>query len=397
MTAPRIVFYCHDTFGLGHFRRTLNIANQLRRRIPDCSVLIMTGLDSAAAFEAAPGVDFVKLPAVKKVGPDEYRSRHLKLSFRSVQRLRENLIRTITRSFKPDLFIVDNVPRGVGGELLSTLDWLRRKRPDTRIVLTLRDILDDPETIVPQWREQGVYDLLADTYDELWVAAWRDLIDPTALYAFPPAVKRKTRLCGFIARRSSSDAAALIGEELGFNGYPLVVVGVGGGGDGYPLLDAYANALDRLHTEVRSAIFLGPDLPAVERHDLKRRLLPRSARVAVFDFRPDFVDFLPLAALTISMAGYNTTAEILAHRNRAVLVPRVFPRREQWLRAKLLADQGLVRLVEPEGLGGAQLAAVIDDALAQPPPVPQPVDFGGLRRIAKRARRLLGLPEDEEA
>src|SRR5881397_2390172 len=145
MAGIRLLFYSHDTFGLGHFRRSLTIASHLRRHLPDTSALILTGLDAAYAFEAPSGVDFVKLPAVKKVGPDAYRSRHLRISFNRVRRLRENLIKAVAKSYDPHMLIVDNVPRGVEGELLPTIEFLRKHRRSTRLVLTLRDVLDVPE------------------------------------------------------------------------------------------------------------------------------------------------------------------------------------------------------------------------------------------------------------
>src|SRR5262249_35980723 len=102
MGAIRLLFYSHDTFGLGHFRRSLTIASHLRRHLPETSVLIMTGLEAAYAFETPAGIDFVKLPAVKKVGPDAYQSRHLRISFNRVRRLRENLIKAIAKSFRSE-------------------------------------------------------------------------------------------------------------------------------------------------------------------------------------------------------------------------------------------------------------------------------------------------------
>src|SRR3989442_6290531 len=177
MAAIRLLFYSHDTFGLGHFRRSLTIASHLRRHLPDASALIMTGLESAYAFETPSGIDFVKLPAVKKVGPDTYRSRHLHISFNRVRRLRENLIRAVAKSFNPHMLVVDNVPRGVDGELLPTLDFLRARRPQTKIVLTLRDVLDVPEEIVPQWRVRGVFSLLGSLSAESRGAGGEEPLD----------------------------------------------------------------------------------------------------------------------------------------------------------------------------------------------------------------------------
>src|SRR5881397_2616116 len=284
MAAIRLLFYSHDTFGLGHFRRSLTIASHLRRHLPDASALIVTGLESAYAFETPSGIDFVKLPAVKKVGPDAYRSRHLRISFNRVLRLRETLIKAVAKSYDPHMLIVDNVPRGVDGELLPTLEFLHGYRPHTKIVLTLRDILDDPQHIVPAWREWGVYALLERCYHQIWVVGWKPLFDPTRRYEFPPAVSRKTKFCGYIVQHASPGATAAIRSELRLGDEPLVLVSVGGGGDGYDLVRLYADALDLAPNGVRrSAVFLGPDMPPHQRHDLKERLLPRSADVFLYD------------------------------------------------------------------------------------------------------------------
>jgi predicted glycosyltransferase len=394
MSATRLLFYSHDTFGLGHFRRSLTIASHLRRHIPDAAVLIMTGLETAYAFESPPGIDFVKLPSVKKVGPEEYRSRHLRISFNRVRRLRENLLKAIAKSFDPHMLIVDNVPRGVDGELLSTIEFMRARRPQTRIVLTLRDVLDEPSEIVPLWRQWDVYGLLAQSFDEIWVVGAQNLFDPTVLYEFPDAVTAKTRFCGYIAQQASTQATANIQQELRLGPEPLVLASAGGGGDAYPLLSAFADTIDDLHQmSLQPIVFLGPDLPPAPRQDLKSRLLPRSDRVRVFDFRPDLVSFLPLAAVTVSMSGYNTVAELLAHQRRAVLVPRIYPRREQWLRANALEQRGLVKTVSPEALSPATLLEAMRAELATPAPPADAVDLGGLRRIARRTRRLLDLPD----
>jgi predicted glycosyltransferase len=396
MSAIRLLFYSHDTFGLGHFRRSLTIASHLRRHLPDASALILTGLESAYAFETPSGIDFVKLPAVKKVGPEVYRSRHLRISFNRVRRLRETLIQAVVKSYDPHMLIVDNVPRGVDGELVPSIEFLRTHRPHTRVVLTLRDILDDPAQIVPLWRERGVYDLLARCYDQIWVVGWKPLFDPTVQYEFPPAVGRKTKFCGYVVQHASPEAAVALRREIELADEALTLVSAGGGGDGYPLLRLYADALGLGATGLgRSAVFLGPDMPPPERNDLKQRLLPLGRRVLVYDFRPDMVSFLPLASITVSMAGYNTVAELVAHRKRALVVPRVYPRREQWLRARALERLGLLSSLDLEGLTAAGLLEAIRAGLDRALPPRVPVDFGGLRRITRRASRLLGLEPEQ--
>src|SRR5207249_11904836 len=127
-----------------------------------------------------------------------------------VRRLRETLIQAVVKSYDPHMLIVDNVPRGVDGELVPSIEFLRTHRPHTRVVLTLRDILDDPAQIVPLSRERGVYDLRARCYDQIWVVGWKPLFDPTVQYEFPPAVGRKTKFCGYVVQHASPEAAVAL-------------------------------------------------------------------------------------------------------------------------------------------------------------------------------------------
>ena len=192
----RILFYSHDSFGLGHFRRSLTIASFLARHVEGASILMLTGIESAAAFEKPKGIDFVKLPAIWKSGPDQYRSRHLRVSFGRVLRMRENLIRTVTRAFDPKVVVADNVPRGVDGELVPTLRHLRKHHPHTCIAPTLRDVLDPPGNIAGRWHATGVYDALRRFYSGAAVAGGGWGCDPGARYRVPAEVGARAGGCG---------------------------------------------------------------------------------------------------------------------------------------------------------------------------------------------------------
>lgn len=393
----RVLFYSHDSFGLGHFRRSLTIASYLSRHIDSLSVLMLTGFESPAAFEAPAGIDFVKLPSIWKAGPDEYRSRHLRVSFKRVVRMREQMIRTVVRAFAPSMVVVDNVPRGIDGELLPMLRYLRKQLPHTRIVLTLRDVLDAPENVVPQWRSLDVYGVLERFYDEIWVVGSAAVFDPVRLYEMPPQIAEKVRYCGYVVRWSPAGQIEEIRRELDLGNRRLVVASCGGGGDGAPLLRAFVDAAAPLADQgVLSAVFLGPDMPAAERRELKQRLLPLSRAFHTFDFRPDLVSFLSAATCSVSMAGYNTMCEITARGIPAIVVPREYPRYEQLLRAQAFADRGLLDLLPQSELSPESLRRLLGQVLAQAAvhprrDLPPDVDFAGLSRIARRVRKHLGI------
>ncbi len=389
----RILFYSHDTFGLGHFRRSFTIASYLARQESRPSILMLTGLDSSVGVQPPDGIDFVKLPSIWKSGADDYRSRHLRTSFSRVQRLRGDLIYSVTRSFDPDLFVVDNVPTGATGELLTTLRYLRRKRPYVRIVLTLRDVLDRPDVVLRSWAEQGAYRALERFYDEIWVAGVQEVFDPIELYRFPRDVADKVRFCGYVVRSTTPADVDGIRRELRLENRRLITASCGGGGDGFKLLSTFVDAVEPIcNDDLRAAVFLGPDMPPEQRRLLKERLLPLSDRFVTFDYREDLVSFLSTSDVSVSMAGYNTVTELLSLGTPSVIIPRIVPREEQLIRARAFAKNGSLRMVHPNGLTPDTLRAAILEALEQgrgDQDTSASMDFSGLRRIAKRVDKHL--------
>src|SRR3989442_10430199 len=154
----RVLFYSHDTFGLGHIRRTLAISGTVARTLRDASVLVATGSSLLPSLRLPPAVDYVKLPCVSKVGDEQYEARTLGLEFETIRSLREAILFATATSFAPHLLFVDNVPLGMKGEMTRTLRHIRAHCPDTRVILTLRDVLDDPERIVRTWTAESTYE-----------------------------------------------------------------------------------------------------------------------------------------------------------------------------------------------------------------------------------------------
>ena len=71
----------------------------------------------------------------------------------------------------------------------------------------------------------------------------------------------------------------------------------------------------------------------------------------------------------VAMAGYNTFCEILSLDKRAILVPRVRPRREQVMRAMRAASFELAHALDPEGPRDPEaMIAALRGILDQPAP-----------------------------
>ena len=163
--APRIMLYSHDTFGLGHLRRSRALANAITAADPEASALILTGSPVAGRFTFPRRVDHIRLPGVTKRSDGSYVSTTLGMDIETTTNLRAGLIRSAIQEYTPDILIVDKEPTGFRSELMPSLEDLARKG-GTRVVLGLRDVLDEPEVLATEWTRKGAVEATERFFDE---------------------------------------------------------------------------------------------------------------------------------------------------------------------------------------------------------------------------------------
>jgi predicted glycosyltransferase len=382
--ATRALFYSHDTVGLGHLRRTLVVCNSLMERFPNLTTLVVTGSAMAHGFRMNRGIDYIKLPCVRKQGNEQYDSRSLAVPFQSLFRLREEMIFQVTAGFQPDLFFVDNVPLGMKGEIRKTLEFIHRHLPRTVMILNLRDILDESSHIVPLWRRQGIFEAIERYYDRVFVYGTPLVFDPTLEYGWSESLCSRTSFCGYLPRPFDQRVSSAIRREYLGDRERLVFVTVGGGSDGAPVIDNFLRSLPEISmsTKVASVVILGPEMGWSEAQRL-RALGEGVGNVTFIDFCEDPLPYMAAADVVISMAGYNTISEIVSLQKPAVVVPRIQPRREQLIRSERLQDLGLLRMIHPDSLCPSVLASEVTSCFARQWKPPESVlDFSGVDRLA---------------
>ncbi|HET7584294.1 MAG TPA: glycosyltransferase [Gemmatimonadaceae bacterium] len=379
---PKVLLYSHDTVGLGNIRRTLLLAQTLTEQWENAAILILTGSPMIHAFRIPEGIDYIKLPCVDRLGADEIEPRFLVACANEVKRTRAAILTRSIMGFAPDLLVVDKRPAGVDGELVDALRALRRSGRSTKVVLGIRDILDEPIRTRNALRRTRAFETIARYYDEVWIYGERDVFDPVAEYGFPSAVAARTHFCGYLERR--------LAMPLRDGGPPRVLVTPGGGGDGGAMISAYLEGLVDLPRRValRSTVIFGPQMSAAHRSGILERY-GHLADVTFVDFEADLTPRYAESDLVVSMAGYNTVCELLSNGLPAVLVPRAEPVREQLMRARLLAERGWFDVVEPQDLSPSLLMEKVMSALQRTPRAAPPLGMDGLGRVRERACRLL--------
>lgn len=352
----RVLIYSHDSFGLGHLRRCRAIAHYLVDQFKALSVLIISGSPIIGSFDFRARVDFVRVPGVIKLRDGEYTALNLHIDITEMLSMRASMIRHTAEIFRPDIFIVDKEPIGLRGEVLETLKMLKPR--GTRLVLGLRDVMDDPELLASEWRRKNVMPALKDLYDEIWVYGLPQICDPLEGIALPSGVRQKMIYTGYLHRglpvRDSSQQHRPITTK------PYLLVSTGGGGDGENLIEWVLRAYehDRL-LPYPALLVLGPFMAPARQAAFMERAA-RLKRVDAITFDSHMEALTAGAAGVVSMGGYNTFCEVLSLDKRTLIVPRTVPRLEQFVRASRAAKLGLISmLAEDDELDPAVMAAAI--------------------------------------
>ena len=358
-----LLLYAQDTRGLGHITRTLTIARHVLAAHPDLVAYIATRSHFAHTYTLPDRCDYTKLPSrqtpkhiVRPPDDDEVSKAHFR-------KLRGQILRDTALGLAPDLVLVDHEPLGTNGEFSAGLWALKAESPHTSFVFGLRDVMDDPDRIRAEWRDMGVYDALENLYDGIAVYGSPTLFDVAEAYAIPASVRPKLHYCGYVVRDLPNGDLGLLRQQLGLpeNGR-FVLATVGSGSDGYPVLQAAEEALERLRAsfpDLTAILVTGPFMPPQEQAALQARANGFCRVITSADtFR-----LMAIADAIVSMGGYNSVCEALAVACPLIIVPRATHKIEQTIRAQLLAARGAARCVHPRELCGESLAEALEWAL----------------------------------
>jgi predicted glycosyltransferase len=382
---PRVLIYSHDSFGLGHLRRCRTIAHALVEDEGGPSVLILSGSPIIGSFDFRSRVDFVRVPGVIKLSDGEYSSLSLDMGISEVMDMRASIIRHTAQVFAPDVFMVDKEPLGLRGEIQDTLRLLKLR--GTRLVLGLRDVMDEPGLLAREWHRKNPLPALRDLYDDILVYGLPQICEPLAGIDLPEEVRQRITYTGYLRR--SSEAPPPTFRTVG-GGEPYVLVTTGGGGDGEALIEWVLRAYESdPGIPFAAMLVFGPFMNPTKRERFKARVA-RLDRVEAITFDANVEARMAGAAAVVGMGGYNTFCEILSFDKPALIVPRTRPRMEQHIRASRAEALGLVRMLEADaGRAPARMAKALRELAWQPRP--SEVVVPGLLEGLDNIRRLVSM------
>jgi len=345
-----VFVYVQHLLGIGHVRR-MALINQAMRD---------NGLSITVASGGVPddGIDFaadrvVQLSPCKTadsnfsglVDPngnllgDEWKER------------RKTELLAAFKASAPKLVLIEMFPfgrRAFRFELIPLLE--AAKKAGIPIICSVRDLLvrkKDPA------KTQWMADIARKYLDAVLVHG-----DPQ-LFGFDRSFAQADQISDLIVHTGYVAPAMKTGATVSREG---VLVSAGGGAVGAELIELAINA--RCHSskfgQSRWDIVTGPHFP-VARFDAVARNLPEG--ITLHRFLPDFRERMAGAAVSVSQAGYNTLMDVLATRTPAVMVPFAEGgESEQTERAEILSKEGVISLLDLDGLSAQSLAKQIDRA-----------------------------------
>ena len=175
---------------------------------------------------------------------------------------------------------------------------------------------------------------------------------------------------------------------------PYLFGTIGGGGDGAEVLAATARAAGAIGAD--AVLCTGPLMNPDDRRWLAEAIGPAPG-ITVIEHVDDIGSMAAGAECVVSRGGYNTLCELVSLEVPLVVVPRVWPRREQLLRATAFAARGLLTVVHP---ADPELADRVEQAVKDAAGRPQdrrPLDLGGAPRVVEALRRAVAGERSRQA
>ncbi len=376
----KIFFYCQHVLGIGHLFRSLEICKALSGH----EVVLITG-GPQITITLPKHVKTFHLPELQMdSGFSGLLSSDQQLSVDQIKEQRKQELLALFEREKPNIFLVELYPFGRKAfrfELDPVLEAIsENKFAACKVVCSVRDILVEKED--QHRHEDRALKTLNQYFDAVLVHSDPELIRFEETFFRFDDIKIPVVYTGFVAQQCPAGARNRIRKQLGLDQTQnLIVASAGGGSVGAVLLESAVKAFQRLSGGSTNylRIYTGPYIAQNDFESLKHQAEPR---VTIEKFSTDFISYLAAADLSISMAGYNTSMNILASRVRALVWPFA-QNHEQTMRAGRLAAIGALELIDQQDLAPQRLGRKIDRSLSQRSTVSFNVNIEGAANTAR--------------
>lgn len=351
MKSKTVFVYCQYLLGIGHMQRCSLVVQALVRHGFDVHVALGGAPVEQISFGDATLHYLTPLRANNDSFSALVHTDGRLFSEQDKQQRSADLLALVQR-LAPDAMIIETFPFGrrtMRFELLPLLEWSRAQQPKPLIISSIRDILQRRK---PK-REIECLEYVERFFDKVWVHGDPELIPLQE--SFPPVeqVIDKLSYTGYVAPPANDILPSKDG----------ILISAGGGACGTQLMRCALELFNSGYAQDKHwTLTTGPHLDG-ETVALLQSV--QSPRFEVHRFLPNLRDYMARSEVSVSLAGYNTTMDVLRSGSASVMVPFIGTEEtEQLQRAKFLHDRQRVVCLHPDQLSKDTLAQSIDTALS---------------------------------
>lgn len=370
----RVAFLCCHLTGTGHLVRTLALARATQAA--GAQVRVISGGRPLTHVDAD-DLSVVQLPPVE-VADFDYSTLRLTDGTPADQAYLDRRIadlRADLAGFRPNALVTELYPLGrrvLAAEFEAAIAATRSANSAAAIIASVRDIPEPPKKA---GRLEQAAERLRRDYAALLVHGDAGFLPLYAAWPLPCDLAPITYHTGYVAEPMP--------EKPGPPG-ETVLVAVGGGILGRRLLELAARAAAH-STRPWHLLVGGPDAASAARA-LTSDALPN---LTAEPPRRDFRQLLAQAACSVTLAGYNTTLDLLGCTTPAIIVPfDEKGEREHEIRAARLAGLPGFTVLHTDALTPKALVKVVEAAATGPRRTPHPIDRNGAARAAAKILEL---------
>lgn len=357
----KIAFYCQHVLGVGHFHRSLELCRGLAKEHQVTLILGGPDLD----FDAS-SLEIFKLPGLEMDQDfQNLQPCNPSYSLEEVKAKRAEELIALFKAHQFEVFITELYPFGRKAfrfELDPLLQAIKDKEVrNCKVYCSLRDILVERKEDTEKF-ESRVIRKLNRYFHGILIHSDQRYIPLEKTFSQFDNISQPICYTGFVSRTPPTTRTPFTENKK------LIVASIGGGNVGGELLLAVAEAFKFLQTK-RDDLFLQIFTGLYSPSSLTEQLVTfRTDDLVISPFTENFQTWIQKAALSISMAGYNSCMDVIASGTPALLYP-FNQNQEQRLRVDCLKQAAPIHLLEQEDLQPQNLAILIEQALlhmAQP-------------------------------
>lgn len=356
-----ILHYTQHVLGIGHLFRSLAIDRALA---PDTVHLVTGGPE--VSLSLPDNVRHHSMPALKMDSGflsvqtvDENRD------LESTWREREALLLDLFHAVNPDVLLVEMFPFGrkrFAREILPMLEANRQRVRSAVTLCSLRDILVEKEDQAKF--ERNVLKWLNPYFDGVLVHSDPTLIRLEQTFARVADIACPVWYTGYVAQGPAAPDKGSARAMLGLDPDARIILASAGSGTvGDELLLATLEASILLSRTLPHELlmFTGPHAGSAVQERLAQRAKDHPG-AKIRDFTPRFPDHVLASDLSVSMAGYNTTMNLLTCGAQGLMYP-FDQNREQRMRLTALAEAGYLGILETADLKPQRLAERMEQTM----------------------------------